>query len=128
MYYKNTHGVLMFYDMTRYESFAQLPFYLEQMKRYCSSDCIAMLIGTKSDLKNQIQVSSKEAKEFAEKHNMSLYETSSKTGENLEEATMELARSCVSLSNNPQDIQINDTVDDYSNIITSISFNACNLS
>lgn len=47
---------------------------------------VYILVGCKSDLKDQRQVSAEEARKFAEENEMPFIETSAKSGENVEEA------------------------------------------
>ena len=50
-----------------------------------SSKTIFVLVGNKSDLADKRQVSIEEGQELAEKYGMKFYETSAKTGENVNE-------------------------------------------
>ena len=47
---------------------------------------IILLIGNKTDLKMEREVSTEEGQEFAEKHNLIFFETSAKTAQNVESA------------------------------------------
>ena len=47
---------------------------------------IILLLGNKDDLKAEREVTTEEGQEFANKHNLIFFETSAKTGHNIEEA------------------------------------------
>jgi len=54
------------------------------MRDNAYSKMIILLIGNKSDLKFEREVSTEEGQEFADKHNLIFYETSAKTAHNVE--------------------------------------------
>ena len=53
---------------------------------------VIFLIGNKSDLESQRDVTYEEAKQFADENGLMFIETSAKTGEGVEEAFLETAR------------------------------------
>jgi ribosome biogenesis GTPase A len=61
---------------------------------YCRFSPEVVLLGNKSDIQPS-QVDSKSAREFAEKHKISFYETSAKAGDNIETGFTTLARQMV---------------------------------
>ena len=52
---------------------------------------IILLLGNKDDLKAEREVTTEEGQEFANKHNLIFFETSAKTGHNIEEAFIQSA-------------------------------------
>lgn len=82
-YFKDAHGVILIYDVTRPESFANLDSYLKDLAANCSkANCAKILIGNKLD--NAVYyfekpVSTLEAQEFASNHGMLFLETSMKS-------------------------------------------------
>jgi GTPase SAR1 family protein len=52
---------------------------------------IILLLGNKDDLKAEREVTTEEGQEFANKHNLIFFETSAKTGHNIEEAFVQSA-------------------------------------
>lgn len=80
-YYRGTIGCLMVYDVTNRTSFESLNFWIDDLKKYCDPNTVVMLVGNKTDLDANRQVSTAEGKEFADKHNISFFETSAKTGD-----------------------------------------------
>ena len=82
-YYKNTIGCLMVYDVTNRTSFNSLIFWYAELKKYCDPDNVIVLVGNKIDNITDRCVSTDEGKEFADKHKISFFETSAKTGDNV---------------------------------------------
>lgn len=91
-YLKGTDGIILVYDITNKESFELLENWIESINENNRSDVGLILIGNKSDLKEERVVSEEEAKNFAKKNNCKYYEGSAKTGENIVEALDEIAR------------------------------------
>eukprot|EP01111_Echinosteliopsis_oligospora_P001487 TRINITY_DN12241_c0_g1_i1.p1 TRINITY_DN12241_c0_g1~~TRINITY_DN12241_c0_g1_i1.p1 ORF type:complete len:206 (+),score=27.76 TRINITY_DN12241_c0_g1_i1:80-697(+) len=85
-YYRGAAGALLVYDITRRETFEHLTTWLEDCRKYSSSDITIILIGNKSDLESQRQVTTEEATQFAEKHDLVFLETSAKTAHNVDQA------------------------------------------
>ena len=69
----------MCYDITRRSTFDNLARWLDDMRDNAYSKMIILLVGNKTDLKNEREVSTEEGQEFAEKHNLIFFETSAKT-------------------------------------------------
>ena len=83
-YYRGSICALLVYDITRRQSFDNLIRWLEDMRDNAYSKMIILLIGNKDDLKMEREVSTQEGQEFADKHNLIFFETSAKTGHNVE--------------------------------------------
>ena len=54
------------------------------MREHAYSKMIILLIGNKTDLKFEREVTTEEGQEFADKNNLIFFETSAKTAENVE--------------------------------------------
>ena len=84
-YYKNSACALIVYDITRRASFESLSDWIEDCKNSSPKTVFMVLVGNKSDLQKNREVTEEEGKEFAEKNGMIFFETSAKTGQNVEE-------------------------------------------
>ena len=84
-YYKNSACALIVYDITRRLSFESLSDWIEDCKNSSPKTVVMVLVGNKCDLAQNREVNEEEGREFAEKHGMLFFETSAKTGQNVEE-------------------------------------------
>jgi small GTP-binding protein len=91
LYLEGANGALVIYDTTNQKSFEKLDDWIQSFREARGNEPM-ILIGNKSDLKNQIKISENEAKQFAGNNNMGLIITSAKTGQNVEEAFTELTK------------------------------------
>ena len=91
LYLEGANGALVIFDMTDKNSFEKIDEWIQDF-RNARGDTPIILIGNKSDLKNQIKITEKEALEFAKKNIMELIITSAKTGENVEHAFIQLTK------------------------------------
>ena len=87
-YYRGSVGAFIVYDITRRDSFENVAGWLTDVKSTARADVVCVLIGNKCDLEELREVSTQEAEEFAQKNKMQFFETSAKTGENIEQAMM----------------------------------------
>lgn len=84
-FYKDSQGVILVYDVNLRETFDRLQKWLEEGKKYQLPNHIPIIVvGNKSDV-NQRQVSYKEGENFALEKGYSFYETSSLTGDYVNE-------------------------------------------
>ncbi|PRP83559.1 GTP-binding protein ypt3 [Planoprotostelium fungivorum] len=85
-YYRGAVGALLVYDITRGVTFEHLERWLQELLDHSDKNIVVMLVGNKSDIVNARAVSTNQAKEFAEKHNLSFIETSALESTNVEMA------------------------------------------
>lgn len=91
-YYRNAVGGLLVFDITNRESYANLGTWLEDAQRNAEPHKpVFILVGNKTDQAKHREVSQEEALFFATQHDMDYYETSAKSGSNVEEAFHKLA-------------------------------------
>lgn len=91
-YYRNSVGVLLVYDICNRESYMHIPVWMSEAKRYIEPHkAVFVLVGCKYDLATKDttgrirEVSEEEAKQFAEYHGIRFFETSAKTGYQVED-------------------------------------------
>ncbi|KAJ3415987.1 Ras- protein Rab-2A [Chytridiales sp. JEL 0842] len=92
-YYRGAIGCLLVYDMTRRDTFMHLLSWLEDVKQHGNEEIKTALIANKSDLTARRQVTREEGEAFAKKNGLLYFESSAKSGENVEEAFLALATS-----------------------------------
>ncbi|MBW2978348.1 GTP-binding protein, partial [Candidatus Woesearchaeota archaeon] len=88
MYFQGCQGALLVYDVTRYNTLDNINTrWLRDFKKYVKKKGVFILIGNKSDLKDQRVIPAEKGKDVASKIKASHFiETSAKLGENIEEA------------------------------------------
>jgi len=88
MYFQGCQGALLVYDVTRYNTLDNINTkWLRDFKKHVKKKGAFVLIGNKSDLKDQRVIPTERGKELATKIKASHFiETSAKLGENIEEA------------------------------------------
>eukprot|EP01114_Cavostelium_apophysatum_P013000 TRINITY_DN305_c0_g1_i5.p1 TRINITY_DN305_c0_g1~~TRINITY_DN305_c0_g1_i5.p1 ORF type:complete len:228 (-),score=37.37 TRINITY_DN305_c0_g1_i5:250-933(-) len=85
-YYRGAVGALLVYDIAKYSTFKNVERWLTELRENIDRDIVIMLVGNKSDLRHLREVTTDEAKGFAEKNKLSFIETSA-----LDSANVELA-------------------------------------
>ncbi|KTW26149.1 hypothetical protein T552_03041 [Pneumocystis carinii B80] len=106
-YYRGSSGALLVYDITRRETFEHAAVWLEDLRMYGSSNISIALIGNKSDLGNTSrEVGYEEAKKWANEKGVYIFsEVSAKTGDQVNESFMKIARNIYEkILNNQLDI------------------------
>jgi len=83
-YYRGTHGVIVVYDVTSGESFANVKRWLHEIDQNC--DVVnRILVGNKNDDPDRKVVLTEDARRFADQMGILLFETSAKDNINVEE-------------------------------------------
>ena len=88
-YYKGSNAIILIYDMTNLNSFKNTKGWITQIKQHID-DSIILLLGSKSDLTDQIKVKSEDAKKFAVENGLHFMESSAKLNVNVNESFMYL--------------------------------------
>jgi len=92
-YYRGAAGALLVYDVTRRSTYQNLSTWLSDARRHLTNpNTVIMLVGNKTDLAKQRQVTFEEATKFAEENGLIFIETSAKTGDGVEETFLRTAR------------------------------------
>lgn len=86
-YYRGTHGVLVVYDVTNGETFANIQRWLKEIDQNC--DVVnRILVGNKDDNLEKKIVCTEDAQKFADQVGIKLFETSAKDNKNVDEMFM----------------------------------------
>ena len=64
------------FDISKHETFKNCERWLSELRDHADQNIVIMLVGNKTDLRHLRTVSTEEATEFAEKHNLAFIETS----------------------------------------------------
>jgi Ras-related protein Rab-1A len=83
-YFRSTHGFMFIYDITDENSFSNIENWINLAFNNSSNHLINFLVGNKSDLEEERQVTKKEAEEFAKSKDLFFFETSAKNNDNVE--------------------------------------------
>ena len=84
-FYKNSACVIIVYDITSRETFTNVKTWIKDCMQTCSKNVFMVLVGNKVDDETSRQVSTNEGETFAKEHGMTFFESSAKTGKNVEE-------------------------------------------
>ena len=89
-YYKGAQGCLLVYDITKKKSFDNIDKWYSELKSNSDEKIYTMLLGNKSDLEENREVSIEEAEKKAKNFNIAFMETSAYNGININKAFSEL--------------------------------------
>ena len=85
-FYRGAHGAVLVYDVTKTDTFTNVDNWLSELGEYGCSHTVKILFGNKCDMSSSRAVSRDMAFKFADSKNMSFFETSAKTGDQVSEA------------------------------------------
>jgi len=92
-YYRGADGIIIVYDVTDSQSFANIKMWLGEIDKYTTSNTQKMIVGNKCDLQHKRQVTHETAKSYADSLNIPLIETSAKLGnQSIHEIFTEMSR------------------------------------
>ncbi|KAJ5075349.1 ras-related protein rab-5c [Anaeramoeba ignava] len=93
MFYHNSSAAIVTYDITNYESFQKSKLWVDELLVHRPSNIEIAFVGNKLDLSEKRRVTKEEAEEYAKQNGFLFYETSAKTGENVEKVFLDLVSS-----------------------------------
>ena len=94
-YYKGAHGIILIYDITSRKTFENVKNWVSQIKEEVSDKVIIILVGNKIDDESNRKVSKEEGKKMAKDCGLDFFETSAKSGLNIDSTFNELVKKTV---------------------------------
>ncbi|OHS98250.1 GTP-binding protein YPTC4 [Tritrichomonas foetus] len=91
-YYRDSNCAIIVYDITDRTSFDKVGDWIRDVRNLAPPECQLVLVGNKLDLASSRAISTSEAQDFADQHNLIFFEASAATGENVQK----LFNECVS--------------------------------
>jgi Ras-related protein Rab-11A len=85
-YYKGAKGALVVFDLSRKDTFQTVDRWIDELKTNSDQESTIILIGNKSDLEEERQVTEEEARQKAEHYNLAYLETSALQSINIDKA------------------------------------------
>lgn len=85
-FYKGAKGAFIVFDITNKDTFENIDKWVSNVTSQADKGAAIVLIGNKTDLEDEREVTVEEAQEKAKAFNMAYMETSAKSGHNLNEA------------------------------------------
>ncbi len=103
LYYKAANGVILVYDLTRDNTFYNLPKWIQDAKESVGPDMKIAIFGNKEDLEHQRVIPTYAGQNYATQIGTKIFaETSAKSGHNVEGAFLDLAKALVERSDRIQ--------------------------
>uniref|UniRef100_A0A674IWY0 Ras-related protein Rab-17 n=1 Tax=Terrapene triunguis TaxID=2587831 RepID=A0A674IWY0_9SAUR len=93
LYYKEANAALLVYDIARKGTFARAKLWLRELeKEFLPDELVIVLVGNKTDLAAQREVTFEEAEEFAKSKSLIYMETSAKSNHQVTEVFMAIGK------------------------------------
>jgi small GTP-binding protein len=111
-YYRGAQAAIICFDLTSRSTFLSLGRWAEEFSHFCNPNYqkIVVIVGNKSDLIEEREVSNEEIQNFIKLNNYIYYETSAKTGDNVENLFLEMAKNLYTSYKNNMNTQIRNSV------------------
>ncbi|EYB88166.1 hypothetical protein Y032_0251g172 [Ancylostoma ceylanicum] len=97
-YYRDADALLLVFDVSNRASFENVRSWLAQIREYGKESVQVTLVGNKCDLGSSRTVRSDEARHLAASYSIPYIETSAKTGHNVNQAFLDIARRLIESS------------------------------
>lgn len=91
MYFHGAQAVIVVFSLNAKETFEDAATWVDELKEHYEEIPLLYLVGNKADLTDERCISIEQANEMAEKLNANYFETSAKTGQNINELFEDIA-------------------------------------
>ncbi|NXK50096.1 RAB17 protein, partial [Chauna torquata] len=93
LYYRGAHAALLVYDITNKETLNRAKLWLRELeKEFLHDEIVIALVGNKTDLAAEREVTAEEGEEFARSRSLLFMETSAKSSHQVHDIFMAIAR------------------------------------
>ena len=89
-YYKGANGIILIYDVTSIQTYENVKNWITQIREEASPNVIIYIAGNKIDLEEERKIKTEEGQKLAEELGLPFFETSAKTGVNINESFEDL--------------------------------------
>ena len=96
-YYKGSQGVILAYDVCDTKSYDNVKNWIKQIELNAKSNICKALVGNKCDRSDRV-IKEEDGKKLADEYNMAFYETSAKSGQNVNEVFTYLTTEILKIS------------------------------
>lgn len=104
-FYKNTHGCIIMFDLTNYNSFKSLNYWINQVAQYAETPISIIIVGNKCK-STDIVVSKHEVEEYVNSKNLKYIEIDNKSNYNIQEPFKEITTQIYEiLKNNNENLE-----------------------
>jgi small GTP-binding protein len=90
-YFRNAIGAVLVFDLTQKPTFDEVNTWLNDLNSLCAPNAYIIMVGNKSDLRDERAVSAGEADEASKRYGLEYIETSAKDGSGIADAFARLA-------------------------------------
>jgi len=90
-FFRGAHAIVVVYDITKPDTLANVTKWLDEITRSAPPDVKRILVGNKTDLAKDRQVTTKEGQDLAKSRKMVFFETSAKDASNVKEMFLKVA-------------------------------------
>ena len=97
---RNAQGIILMYDITNKKSFESIPEWIKSIRDSKGENFPMILLGNKLDKEDIRVISEKEGKELADEYGIKFFETSNKTGVNIQESGKALVNEILKIKEN----------------------------
>ena len=94
-YYKGAHGIILIYDVTSRKTYENIKNWVSQIKEEVSEKVTIILVGNKIDDEKNRKVTTEEGENMAKECGLDFFETSAKSGVNIDSTFNELVKKTV---------------------------------
>ncbi|XP_013189296.1 ras-related protein Rab-21 [Amyelois transitella] len=103
IYYRNSNGAILVYDITDEDSFGKVKNWVKELKKMLGADIVLFIAGNKIDLEHERTVSLEEAESYANMVGAKHFYTSAKLNQGVEDLFLDLTQEMVErFENNSQ--------------------------